>query len=48
MPCQYCQKCEKLIDLDYDVEHFEEHEEEIMEESLSLEEKINELVELKK
>ena len=28
MPCQYCQRCEKLIDLDYDVEHFDMHDQE--------------------
>ena len=26
MPVQYCERCEKLIDLDEDVEHFDQHE----------------------
>lgn len=26
MPAIYCEYCEKLIDLDYDVEHFDENE----------------------
>lgn len=28
MPVQYCEKCNQLIDLDYDVEHFDTHQEE--------------------
>ena len=26
MPAVYCQFCERLIDLDYDVDHFDENE----------------------
>lgn len=27
MPCQYCEICEAVIDLDEEVEHFEIHQE---------------------
>jgi hypothetical protein len=43
----FCDDCDKFIDLDEDVSHFEMHQEEIQEDTTSMEEKLEALEHLK-
>ena len=43
MSVQFCEDCDKFIDTDVDCEHFEMHQEEIQEDTTSMEEKLEAL-----